>query len=759
MNDLTGNTRPATPDPADSGTNAPVEQTPQIEGYQTIGKISEGGMGSVWRAIDLDTQREVTIKVIHPRVLSSEQARLRFEREVRLAASLNHPNIACVYDASLRGVFYYAMPYVRGVSMDKFVKGHRLTTRQILQLVRTVCETVSYAHNRGIVHRDLKPSNILITEDGQPHVLDFGLAKSFLQGGDESNLTMSGYAFGTYAFMSPEQKEGLHDQVDFRSDVYSLGVVLFCLLTGESPHALSGFHFNPVRALGGEASLFFPETWQGMDDRLWEVLSRALAFDRKLRYRDAGEFAAAIDEYLSVGPPAQVRQESPTPSVSPFADHLPAPSNLPPLVPRFNPQTRVPKLDYRVIAVTVTVGLALLIWLFPRLFREPAPSSRQDGEATKMQQQAANTPSKPETGSPDHNGQVNPPQEQPLPLSQQTGSPSPIENVPAIAPEPQTTPAPTGVETYMQMAAIHMANKSYTEAVDDLSKVIELDSKSELGYLNRGLALFRQGKVDEAIADFRKAREIDPANPAAQSFYEQALELKSASESPRPVAPTERASPPASRPDLSGARAAYARGLKAIEQDSNAEAITELTEAIRLDPSMTDAYLNRGRLLLQLGDQVKALRDFSAAVQISPKSSAVHFYRGQAYLRTKDYKSAVADFNEAIRLDASQVNLYNFRAQTQIKLREYEKAIADTSRMIEMEPASPLGYGFRGQAQLARGRADLAIRDLAEAILREPRDADWYYYRSQAYEKLGRLEESKADLARARQLNPSVGRE
>jgi len=283
---------------------------PDIEGYQITGHLGEGGMGSVWRGVQLSTRREVALKLLGVGVFGSDKARARFQREVELTARLSHPNIARVYDSGLnRGVDFYAMELIDGRPLDRYVKEQKLERRQILELMRSVCQAVQHAHQRGVIHRDLKPSNILVTEDGQPHILDFGLAKAFLDEDSGRTISVEGEVAGTPAYMAPEQASGRLDQIDTRTDVYSLGVILFRLLTGESPHELSGSRFELLRRIAEEEVRRPREVSTEVDNELEALLLKALSQDPEGRYATAGDLAADIGNYLD-GEPLTAR--SPT---------------------------------------------------------------------------------------------------------------------------------------------------------------------------------------------------------------------------------------------------------------------------------------------------------------------------------------------------------------------------------------------------------------------------------------------------------------
>jgi len=260
-------------------------------------------MGTVWRAEQLSTRRQVALKLALSHRIESPKAQALFQREVELTARLGHPNIARIYDSGLhQGMYYYAMELVDGMSLDRYVRSKALSRDQILALMRTVCQAVLFAHLRAVIHRDLKPSNILVSPDGQPHVLDFGLAKGLLEEEDALTISVEGQIAGTPAYMSPEQAAGHHSQLDTRTDVFSLGVILYELLTGQLPHDLSGSMFDVLHRIT-EGRIRRPrEVDKSIDGELEAILLTALAQNPDDRYSSAGALAKDISNYLDGEP-------------------------------------------------------------------------------------------------------------------------------------------------------------------------------------------------------------------------------------------------------------------------------------------------------------------------------------------------------------------------------------------------------------------------------------------------------------------------
>ena len=199
--------------------------------YHVVERIAAGGMGEVFRARDAVLSREVAIKVLH-RSLAGDQAFVeRFRREARAAATLNHPNIVAVYDwGSVDGIYYMVMEYVHGRSVRDLLNAHvKLAPAQAAEVVRQTLQALEHAHAKGIVHRDLKPENVLVTADGVVKLTDLGLARAFADG----RATHAGVVTGTVQYLAPEQIRG--EPADPRSDLYSLGIVTYELVTGRLP--------------------------------------------------------------------------------------------------------------------------------------------------------------------------------------------------------------------------------------------------------------------------------------------------------------------------------------------------------------------------------------------------------------------------------------------------------------------------------------------------------------------------------------------
>ena len=280
-----------------------------FDGFQIERLIARGGTSDVYLAKQDHPERHVAIKIFRAGLSSTRQLE-RFHSEVETLAKLEHPNIAAIHAAGMTDKVapvplpYLAMEYVQGEPLTGYVRENALTLKSILELMVEVCEGVHGAHQRGVIHRDLKPANILVRSDGVPKILDFGIARPIETSGSNARRhTMTGELLGTLAYMSPEQLGADHDAIDIRTDGYSLGVLLYEMLTDQPafdvgavsiPEAMKMIErgeVQSIRSLG-----------VACEADVEAVVSKAMAVDRDRRYNSVASFAQDLRQLLAGAP-------------------------------------------------------------------------------------------------------------------------------------------------------------------------------------------------------------------------------------------------------------------------------------------------------------------------------------------------------------------------------------------------------------------------------------------------------------------------
>jgi serine/threonine protein kinase len=314
----------------------------EVPGYQLLDEIGCGGQATVYRARELTSDLTVAIKILHAGPNADDASRERFRRETTALKALNHPNIVCVIesDQTPAGLDFLVMNYVDGRPLDALWNDRKFAARVApepparLRLFKKICDVVQAAHRAGITHRDLSPSNILLDEQGEPHVLDFGLAATAfdaLMSPDGRNVTVTGQFIGKLKYASPEQARGTRGAIDVRTDVYSLGVILYQILTnGAFPYEVVGnvvdvlnniIHSKPtppsaqLAAAAGSAPAIPPIKHIRMrtgpplvNETMEAVVLKALEKDPQLRYESAGAFGEDIERYLAGTPTTAKRR-------------------------------------------------------------------------------------------------------------------------------------------------------------------------------------------------------------------------------------------------------------------------------------------------------------------------------------------------------------------------------------------------------------------------------------------------------------------
>jgi len=284
-----------------------------FESYQILEELPPGGQAVVYKAIHAPTKTNVAIKILLPSLLASARARYYFEREAELIARLNHPNIVKIRDSGIiHGQYYFVMEYIQGEQLNRYVHSHNLPFRERMVLFNKICTTITYAHQQGIIHRDLKFANIIVDERGEPHILDFGLAKAIglsEQAGNNVIPTMTGQWAGSLSSMSPEQAAGQPGLIDVRTDVYSLGVILYHMLTGKYPYDVTGTILEVLQNIQSAVPIRPRQIIRKFDSDVEAILLSALAKERAERYQSAAELQSDVENWLQ-GRPIRVRSIS-----------------------------------------------------------------------------------------------------------------------------------------------------------------------------------------------------------------------------------------------------------------------------------------------------------------------------------------------------------------------------------------------------------------------------------------------------------------
>jgi eukaryotic-like serine/threonine-protein kinase len=327
---------------ADEVTSLPPDLFP---GYQLLRELRRGGQGVVYQALHKGTKRKVAIKVLREGPFASTKERARFEREIEILAQLNHPNIVTIHDSGITAsttstgatvasfggssaassstppplspsspgaMHYFVMDYISGQSLDSWLAGSKRSLKEVLDTFTKICDAINSAHLKGIIHRDLKPSNIRVDANNEPHILDFGLAKSAGDSQAEA-MTMTGDFLGSLHWASPEQAEGAVAKIDVRTDVYSIGVMMYHALTGRFPYAVIGnvrdVLDNILKSEPARPSTTKTATRVRIDDEVETIVLKCLSKERERRYQNAGELGKDLRNYLG-GQPIEAKRDS-----------------------------------------------------------------------------------------------------------------------------------------------------------------------------------------------------------------------------------------------------------------------------------------------------------------------------------------------------------------------------------------------------------------------------------------------------------------
>ncbi len=351
----------------------------RVSHYSIVAKLGQGGMGVVYKARDLKLERYVALKFMAPHIALNDSLRKRFLREARTAASLDHPNICTVHEiGEADGLPFIVMSYLEGSDLAVRIRRGALEVAELLEIAIQAGSGLSAAHRRGFVHRDVKPANIMLTTAGQAVLMDFGLARV---AADATRITGEGVTVGTSAYMSPEQTTG--DELDHRTDIWALGVVLYEMATGKTP--FRGHYDQAILySILNESPPPLDAARADAPPGLAKVVERCLAKGAKARYQDISELLADLEALrLDGSAPAALR-----PSVTAPAARLPSIAVLP-----FENRSRNEDDEYLGDGISEALSIALgkveRLHVAPRSlafqFKGKRPSPREAGEALNVE--------------------------------------------------------------------------------------------------------------------------------------------------------------------------------------------------------------------------------------------------------------------------------------------------------------------------------------------------------------------------------------
>jgi len=747
--------------------------------YQVREEISRGGMGIVYRALDVKLGREVALKVLPPELVADPERRRRFEQEARAAAALEHPHIAVIHEiGDAEGVTFIAMELITGEELREALAQRRLPAARALDLALEVAEGLAKAHDRGIVHRDLKPANIMLTEDGHAKIIDFGLAKltePVSAGGSEMETllrkeTEPGIVMGTVSYMSPEQARGA--KVDSRSDIFSFGVVLHEMLNGRPPfqgpsgveslNAILTSPAPPLTSLGAEVS---PEATAEVQ----RLVDKCLAKDREERYQTIKDTVVDLRA-------ARRRVES-------GALLAKAPSRRKTWLPA-GAAALVAGLLAAVAAVVLIASV--IAWL--RVRPPPSPSGPVSIAVLPLAYDG-----------PQDKAYLAP--LVPLVLSQDLAGASGLEVVPfASSRSFGAEEAARSVARQLGVRSVVQGRIDVREQTFQVSLKLfgeegsrELWSSKLEGDVGRLLPALDPVAVEIAAALGARLAPAPVGSPEAQArALEHYLEGKRRLEGwdiernyVHAVAAFERAIE--AQESFAEAHAGLALALWTRYEDTGEPALVEraLAEARRaltLAPSLPEAHLAMGVVELGTGHSAEAASSFQKAQALAPADDAVcrriadaYAALGRADEAEKMYQKAVdlrpafwessnrkglfhlhrgqlAEamelFRQVIRLRPESDAGYTNLASGHILAGEFREAEPLLQAALRIQPVAE-GYNNLGFVYYAEGRFEEAAREFQQAIQAGAQQAMPWGNLGDAYRQLGRLEEARDAYARA----------
>ncbi len=681
-----------------------------IAHYRIVDKIGAGGMGEVYLAEDTKLKRRVALKFLPAHLTSVEEIKQRFLREAQAVAKLNHPNIVTIHDVSEnQGRPYFVMEHVEGQSLHHFAHDEPLPIETVVEYAIQICQGIGEAHRAGIVHRDIKASNIVVDSRGRARLLDFGLAAV---AGDDP-LTRTGSTLGTVSYMSPEQVSGR--DIDQRSDLFSLGIVLYELIAGRTPFRRDN-EGATLRAIMQDTPEPLTRYKADVPERLQHVVEKLLEKDREMRYQTAEDVIADLKRLMYDSQQSVVRRPEP------------------------KRRSRTGVLVG--IAAGVVVVLAVAGWfLFGRAPEQAAPTDR--GLPVIVVLPFENL------GSPDDEYFADGMTEEITSRLAGIDGLGVISRTSAMQYKHTDKPlSEIGKElgvTYVLEGSVRWAKEGGQARVRITPRLVRVSDDRNVWADNYERKLIEVFAVQEDIA--------------TQIVSQLGLTLIESDKQALAARPTEN----------SEAYDYYLKGIAGIRQEQQSiqplmETASKLDTAVMLDPKFALAFAARSRAYSRLAfatysrdDEQVARESFQRALELQPDLATGHMAAGVYYnLVETDYDRALEQFNMARSEMHNDGDLLASIALVQMRQGKFDEANENYTRAAQLDPLNPTVHASRANClQFTRSYAE-AEKAIDRAIALEPSRTDWYVQKMNLYaSRYGDMEKIRTVAAAAeREVDP-----
>jgi serine/threonine-protein kinase len=689
--------------------------------YQILERLGRGGMATVYRAYQTGMDRVVAVKVMHPQYTDDPSFIERFKREARAVGALRHPNIVQVIDFDVQdGQYYMVMEYVETESLkERLQKRGALPIREALSIARKLADALAYAHAHGMLHRDVKPANVLMSKSGEPILTDFGIAKLM----DSTGLTASGAAVGTPAYMSPEAGRG--EAVDERTDVYSLGVMLYEMLSGElpfdadTPYAVILKHISEPPPPLRPRVPYLPEFVE-------RIVIKALAKDRAQRYQSASEMRDAL-----IRAEQDLQQADETLDLKPTGGKSPATIPIAPFARRASPVLPIVLGIVLLIGAGMIIGMAgtgnplgLLLAAFPSPTFTPSATNTATATATATHTSTP-TPTATATATATHTSTATPIPATPTPL---------VQPVTVVAPVIQPPMQPTATQTALAVAA----SPDYTELIAKVRRMIA-----------NGLLEAALETAQEALAADPNSYDLRALNAwVLVQFRKEIKRLEAGKENAELAIKQDDRRPEAYIP------LGFYYHYDPI--NDRPRAVLFYTLAIERGSQDSAVYLLRALALEDSPENTpKKEADFGRAIELAPEDDVPRTTRGDFYYNNERYGDAIRDYEESLRLVPQLWKHYRLAAAYLLN-NEPLKALAlfegtlGTARTIPVRQGELPDATYYGQAAYvawAVKRPELAVRWSAMSEKLEPNNSLAAYVQALLARDQGDYEQALAKLA------------